>query len=214
MVYIHLYIHLLYHLKFIMSTQTALLFFNYCAIIKKIYAGYEKSMNSEERRSLIIERLQQSKEPISASSLAKDFAVTRQIIVADIALLRAAGYSIIADNKGYLLNTIDNANIKRIVVKHDKNQVLDEFYAVIDNGGKFLDVIVEHSIYGRISVELNISSRYDAEEFVKKIDSTKANPLFLLTEGVHIHTITIPDENAFARIKEQLTGLGILIETT
>ena len=84
----------------------------------------------------------------------------------------------------------------------------------MDNGGKILDVIVEHSVYGRISVELNVSSRYDADEFVKKIDSTKANPLSLLTEGVHIHTIAVVDEAAFARIKEQLNALNILIETT
>ena len=171
-------------------------------------------MNGEERRNLIIKRLQQSKEPISASAFAKEFSVTRQIIVADIALLRATGYSILADNKGYVLNTVEDKNIKRIAVKHDKNQVLEEFYAVVDHGGKFLDVIVEHSIYGKISAELNIASRYDAEEFVKKIQTTKANPLSFLTEGVHIHTIEVADENAFARIKEQLTKLNVLIETT
>ncbi|MBQ7323108.1 MAG: transcription repressor NadR [Clostridia bacterium] len=171
-------------------------------------------MNGEERKKLIIQRLQQSKEPISASSFAKEFAVTRQIIVADIALLRAMGHAIIADNKGYMLHTIEEENIKRIAVKHDKNQVLDEFYAVVDHGGKFLDVIVEHSIYGRISVDLNIASRYDADEFVKKINTTKANPLSFLTEGVHIHTIEVADENAFARIKDALTKLNILIETT
>lgn len=171
-------------------------------------------MNSAERRNLIIERLQQSTAPISANNLAKDFSVTRQIIVADIALLRATGYSIVADNKGYVLNTVDDKNVKRIAVKHDKSQVNAELYAIVDNGGKILDVIVEHSIYGRISVELNISSRYDADEFVKKINTTKANPLSLLTEGVHIHTIIVNDDNTFTRIKEQLTNLGILIETT
>ena len=171
-------------------------------------------MNSEERRNLIIERLQQSKEPISANCFAKDFAVTRQIIVADIALLRATGYSITADNKGYILNALDDKNIKRIAVKHDNNQVLSELYTIVDNGAKILDVIVEHSIYGRISVELNISSRYDADEFVKKINTTKANPLSLLTEGVHIHTIFVPNDDSFNRIKRQLGDLDILIETT
>ena len=171
-------------------------------------------MVSEERRNLIVERLKQSSEPISANCLAKEFAVTRQIIVADIALLRAMGYSIIADNKGYVLHTIDDKKIKMIAVKHDKNQVLHELYAIVDNGGKILDVIVEHPIYGRISVELNIASRYDADEFVKKIDMTKSNPLSILTEGEHIHTIFVQDENSFERIKAQLNNLGVLIETT
>ncbi len=170
-------------------------------------------MNSEERRVSIIARLKQAKEPISASALAKEYSVTRQIIVADIALLRASGQSIVADNRGYVLHTIDERNIKRIVVKHDKNQVLDELYAIVDNGGKILDVIIEHSIYGKISVELNVFSRYDADEFVKKINAAKANPLSLLTEGVHIHTISVFDNKAFDRIKEKLSELGILIET-
>lgn len=171
-------------------------------------------MTGQERRNLIIQNLKQTKTPISATALANEFNVTRQIIVADIALLRASGYSITADNKGYLLNAVDDKNLKRIAVKHDKGQVLAELYTIVDNGGKILDVIVEHSIYGRISVELNISSRYEVDEFVKKIDTTKANPLSLLTEGVHIHTITVNDDNAFNRIKQQLTSLGILIETT
>ena len=196
-----------------MSTQGALIFLFFYGIMEKI-DWENKEMNSEERRLLIMKRLQQSQESVSANCLAKEFCVTRQIIVADIALLRAAGYSILADNKGYVLHTVDDKNIKRIVVKHGKDEVLEELYAIVDNGGKILDVIVEHSVYGRISVELNVSSRYDADEFVKKIDSTKANPLSLLTEGVHIHTIAVVDEAAFARIKEQLNALNILIETT
>ena len=193
--------------------RSVLLFLFFYVIIKKIFTRKGQRMNSEERRNRIIERLGKSAEPISASSFAKEFAVTRQIIVADIALLRAMGYTIIADNKGYVLNTLDERRVKRIAVKHDKSQVLPELYAIVDNGGKILDVIVEHSIYGRISVELNISSRYEVDEFVKKIDAKQANPLSILTEGEHIHTIVIPDESAFTRIKEQLSKLEILIET-
>ncbi len=171
-------------------------------------------MNSEERRSSILKRLEQSVEPISASVLAKEFFVTRQVIVADIALLRASGFSIIAESKGYVLQRVDNKSIKRIVVKHGKDKVLDELYAIVDNGGKILDVIVEHSVYGKISVELNVFSRYDAEEFVKKVDLAQATPLSILTEGVHIHTISVHDDKSFERIKEKLNAMGVLIETT
>ena len=171
-------------------------------------------MNSEERRLSIVKRLKQSSAPISASVLAKEFSVTRQIIVADIALLRASGLSIIAESKGYVLHKVDDKNIKRIIVKHGKDKVLEELYTILDNGGKILDVIIEHTIYGKISVELNIFSRYDADEFVKKVDLSHATPLSLLTEGVHIHTISVVDEKSFERIKDRLTGLGVLIETT
>lgn len=168
-------------------------------------------MKSDERRNLIIKILEDSKISISANFLAKKFNVTRQIIVADIALLRAAGYSISADNKGYKLITLNNDLIKKIVVQHSKNEVDSEFYSIVDNGGKIIDVIIEHSIYGTISVELNITSRYEADEFIKRLNNTNSNPLSLLTQGIHIHTIEVPNIEAFDRIKAKLLELGILI---
>ena len=170
-------------------------------------------MNGETRRNLIVSRLKEADKPISATSLAEEFSVTRQIIVADIALLRAAGHSILAEHRGYVLNSVDNNGIlKRIVVKHDKDSVQDEFYAIVDNGGKVLDVIVEHLIYGMISVKLNIATRYDADTFVSAIHETGANPLSILTEGLHVHTVCVPDEKAFKRIVDRLTELKIYIE--
>jgi transcriptional regulator of NAD metabolism len=112
-------------------------------------------MNGEERRISILNKLKGASAPISASSLASEYYVTRQIIVADIALLRAAGHSISAKNRGYILDTNTNGLIKRIAVNHGKDEVTEELYAVVDNGGKVLDVIVEHLVYGKISVELN-----------------------------------------------------------
>ncbi len=170
-------------------------------------------MNGEQRRKLILEKLEKLSVPVCATSLAEDFGVTRQIIVADIALLRASGYAIRAEHKGYILDKPDTAVIiKKIAVKHSKDSVTDELYAIADNGGKVLDVIVEHSVYGKISAELNIASRYDADRFVEKINLTGANPLSLLTHGLHIHTVAVENEEIFSRIKDKLTELGIFIE--
>ena len=168
-------------------------------------------MKSDERRNLIIQTLSKCNSSISATLLANNFSVTRQIIVADIALLRASGYQIIADNKGYKLITANNDLIKRIAVQHSKDDVNNEFYAIVDNGGKVLDVIIEHPIYGKISVELNITSRYEADEFVKKLNNTNSHPLSILTQGLHIHTIEVPNNESFERIKLKLNELGILI---
>ena len=82
----------------------------------------------------------------------------------------------------------------------------------VDNGGKVLDVIVEHSVYGKISAELNVFSRYDADRFTENINLTGANPLSLLTHGLHIHTIAVENEESYERIKEKLTQLDIFIE--
>ena len=171
-------------------------------------------MNGEERRTAIMDELGKCSSPISASSLANKYSVTRQIIVADIALLRAAGHPITAKNRGYVLDGKSDGLIKRIAVKHGKDAVANEFYAIVDNGGRVIDVIVEHSIYGRISAELNICSRYDADEFVRRISETGATPLSFLTEGMHLHTIDAKDEKTYERIISKLTELGILIETT
>ena len=51
-------------------------------------------MNTIDRREDIVRRLTISAEPISASSLAAAYGVSRQIIVGDIALLRASGEKI------------------------------------------------------------------------------------------------------------------------
>ncbi len=171
-------------------------------------------MNGQERREAIIARLQIGTGPISAKVLADEYAVTRQIIVADIALLRAAGYRITAVSRGYLLETSADGLVRHVAVKHGKDEVEDEFYTVVDNGGRVLDVAIEHAVYGRISAELNIASRYDADRFVARINETGTNPLSLLTEGLHTHAIAVPNEDAFARITARLTELGILIDAT
>ena len=112
----------------------------------------------------------------------------------------------------WILLIVSIALILIIVLQSSKDDVNNELYAVVDNGGKVIDVIIEHPIYGQISVELNLSSRYEVNEFIEKLNTTNSNPLSLLTEGIHIHTIEIPNEQAFEIIKNQLSKLGILIE--
>lgn len=171
-------------------------------------------MTGEKRRQIILEKLKTSDVPVSATAFADEFGVTRQIVVADVALLRASGYPIRAEHKGYVIDKQDSDGIiKRIVVKHGKDNLVDELYAIVDNGGKVVDVVVEHSVYGKLSGELNLASRYDVDCFVQKVNDTGACPLSLLTEGLHVHTIAVKDEQSFERIKTQLDKLGILIET-
>jgi len=130
-------------------------------------------MTGEKRRQIIIDRLQTSNSPISATAFAEEFGVTRQIVVADIALLRASGFAIRAEHKGYVIDKQNTDGLlKRIVVKHGKDYLLDELYTIVDNGGKVIDVIVDHSVYGKLVGELNLSSRYDVDCFVKKVNVT------------------------------------------
>ena len=168
-------------------------------------------MDSKQRRLEIIKHLQGSAAPVSATLLAGEFGVTRQIIVADIALLRAAGHPIASDTRGYTLRSNNDLYKRRIAVKHTSAELTDELYAIVDHGGTVVDVIVEHSVYGSISAALNLSSRYDVDVFVEKIGKTGASPLSYLTEGLHLHTVEVRDEAAFSRITERLEALGILL---
>ena len=56
---------------------------------------YESSMTGSDRRQEILKNIKESDRPVSGSKLAKDYDVSRQVIVQDIALLRASGYDII-----------------------------------------------------------------------------------------------------------------------
>ena len=169
-------------------------------------------MNGEKRRQEILKELAKAKSALNATKIAEKFGVTRQIIVADIALLRAAGNSIRAEHRGYVLDKPENEIRKPIVCRHSKEGVADEFYAIVDNGGKILDVQVEHSLYGIISANLSICSRYDADEFVREATQKDATQLSDLTGGIHVHTICVKDEETFERICEKLTALGILVK--
>ena len=60
-------------------------------------------MHGSERREQIIRQIQESKAPVSGTKLASLYSVSRQVIVQDIALIRAAGYEIISTNRGYIL---------------------------------------------------------------------------------------------------------------
>lgn len=173
----------------------------------------EVKMNGEERRQAILNELKNAPAPISASKFAKAYSVTRQIIVADIALLRAQGNVIKAEHYGYVLPKSENDSLlKRIVVKHTREEVQKELYVIVDNGATALDIVVDHPVYNKISADLNLSSRYDVDEFVKKLEGNGATPLSALTKGIHIHTIAVKNLDSYKRIVKTLSDLKILVE--
>ena len=59
-------------------------------------------MTGENRRMKLLQLLKDSDIPMSGTALAKAFQVSRQVIVQDIALMRAENHNILSTNKGYL----------------------------------------------------------------------------------------------------------------
>ena len=167
-------------------------------------------MRAEERRQAILEHLRQSSRPVSAGLLAERFSVSRQVVVGDVALLRASGADISATPRGYVILKADRGLIRRVACRHDGLGMEAELCAVVDQGCSVLDVIVEHPVYGQLTGPLQLSSRYDVGQFLSRCAG--ARPLSDLTGGIHLHTLSCPDEDAFRRVRDVLRDLGVLLE--
>lgn len=170
-------------------------------------------MTGEERRNRILEILQRSQEPVSGTELAGQLGVSRQVIVQDIALLRAVNRNIISTTKGYVMYLQEKQKSNRcFMVKHTDEQIEDELCTIVDNGGKVLDVIVIHEIYGEISAGLILKNRRDVYDFVAKIQENKTVPLKGLTGGVHLHTVEADSEAVLDVIENKLKEKNYLVE--
>ena len=52
---------------------------------------------------------------------------------------------------------------------------------------------------------------YDIENFVKRINEYKAEPLLILTGGVHLHTIAAENNDIIQNIIEELKAKNYLV---
>ena len=168
-------------------------------------------MTAAQRRSAIYEQLTRADAPISATALAQRFSVTRQVVVGDIALLRAEGHRITATPRGYMIPS-ETGLLRTIAWHHSGADTQKELFAMVDCGCTVLDVIVEHPVYGQLTAPLALSSRYDVEQFVQRMADSHAQPISALTDGVHLHTLSCPSEDAFAHLKATLQSMGMLYE--
>ncbi len=170
-------------------------------------------MEGIKRREQLIKILSGQTEPISGGELSRLLGVSRQVIVQDITLLRATGINIFSTTKGYLIFQSDEPRVKRIFrVRHTTEQIEDELCTFVDNGGKILDVVVNHEIYGDIATALTIRNRQDVYDFVKKVQEKKIVPLKDLTDGIHQHTVVADTEETLDRIEKALKDKGYLYQ--
>lgn len=162
-------------------------------------------MNSKERRASILKTLVSNEEPQKGSILANELGVTRQIIVKDIAILRAEGQNIIATPEGYIIPRYQRPRIKKVIaVCHNSEKIEEELEIIVKYGGVIEDVIVEHPLYGEIRGMLMIKTMHDIVNFMSKFKNGKAEPLLRLTGGVHIHTIEAESEEIMNSIMNEL----------
>lgn len=160
-------------------------------------------MCGEERRREIIRFISENKAPASGTALAGRYHVSRQVIVQDIALLRAEGYEILSTNRGYFLNS--PKEVSRIFyVQHDDSRILEELNLIVDCGGNVQDVFVRHEVYGELKAALAVDSRKKAAAFLDNIQKGKCSPLNSITSGYHYHTVSAESEEVLDSIEEEL----------
>lgn len=172
-------------------------------------------MNAAERRKKLLDILKSNSEPFSGTYIAKVLNVSRQVIVQDIAILRAEGHDIIATPRGYLIPHYSPVKkYKRIIAcSHDSGHIEDELKTIVTVGGTVIDAYVEHPLYGEIKGMLMISSLFDVDRFIAKMNKTKGQPLLVLTKGVHLHTIETDSEEKLEIIEKRLREKGYLVNT-
>lgn len=166
----------------------------------------------DNKRKELLKLLLTSESPVKGQKLAEYFNVSRQAIVQYIAIIRASGVNVLATHTGYMIPKlpINAENIKTIYSTHQDQQIQDELEIIVDMGGKVIDVIVEHLVYGEIICPLNIKSRYEIEKFISELEKHNAKPLSILTEGNHRHTIEVPSEAVYQLILEKLKAKGYI----
>lgn len=167
-------------------------------------------MNTQDRREAIKKLIQESTTPLSATTLAKKFSVSRQVVVTDVAILRAAQEPILATPRGYIYEKKEIGITFTIACMHSQEETKDELETIVDCGGFIEDVIIEHPIYGELSGKLKIASRLDVEEFIALCKDKKAKNLSDLNEGVHFHTLRVPNEKVHQFIITKLKEKGYL----
>lgn len=191
-------------------------------------------MTGEERRNELLNTISESAAPISGAALAKKYQVSRQVIVQDMALLRAAHHEIYATPKGYVIlqTKMDNATVEKqelqtsqtrndekskqaqreYKVAHTDEQIEDELNTIVDLGGRVLDVSIRHEVYGTIRGDLPIRCRKHVQDFMEGIQSGKSKPLKNLTSGgIHYHMVEADSEETLELIEQELKRKGYLL---
>ena len=168
-------------------------------------------MNADTRRQEILNILRVSEAPLSGTELAKRLGVSRQIVVQDMALLRAkTDVEIISTYQGYVLHRTDKPFSRVFKVRHSTERTEEELLEIVDLGGKIEDVFVYHSVYGVVRGELNISSRADIEAFLQRLARSSSAPLMQITDDFHYHTVAADTEETLDRIAVMLKEQNFL----
>jgi transcriptional regulator of NAD metabolism len=170
----------------------------------------------EARRRRLVETLQaRPAEALPGAELARRLGVSRQVVVQDIAVLRARGLPVLPSARGYRWAPEDerpDARLRaRVAVRHRPEETAAELYALVACGVRVLDVVVEHPLYGELTGRLDLATPAQVGAWLEALAHHEAGLLSVLTGGVHLHTLEAADPMRLAAARARLRELGFLL---
>lgn len=168
------------------------------------------TMDGASRRQELLNILSQSQKPVPGAELARKLQVSRQVIVQDIALLRAQKEEILSTNRGYMLQEKKREAVRIFKVQHTDQQIEEEMNCIVDQGGEILDVFVYHKVYGVIKAPMGIRSRREVAEYLENLKNGISSPLMRITNDYHYHTVAADSEKTLDLIQKALKEKGFL----
>ena len=168
-------------------------------------------MNTAQRRTEILKLLQQEEKPVAARAMASQFGVSRQVIVQDMAVIRASTPGILSTTRGYVLqHDKDIACTREFKVRHGQEHAAEELNLIVDCGGRVKNISISHRVYGRITAEMDIRSRQDVQEFLQALTGGASTVLSTATDGYHYHLVEAATPDRLDLIGQALQDAGFL----
>ena len=117
------------------------------------------------------------------------------------------------DGEDIYKNSDDNYYAHRLFkVNHTVIDMEEELLAIVDNGGRIQNIMIDHPVYGEIQTLLKLTCRRDVRHFLEQAASSDFRPLSELTNGVHYHLVEADSQQDLDYIEEALDNLGFLVK--
>ena len=166
-------------------------------------------MTTSERRAKILKILQMSSQPVAGKEFAAKFRVSRQVIVQDMAVLRASTPGILSTTRGYSLQK-ELLCTREFKLWHPQEETSRELNLIVDCGGSVKNTSISHRVYGRVTVDMDIHSRQDVAEFIDNLKDSQSSVLSSATSGYHYHLVEAASEERLDLIEQRLREAGFL----
>ena len=166
-------------------------------------------MTTSERRAKILKILQMSSQPVAGKEFAAKFGVSRQVIVQDMAVLRASTPGILSSTRGYSLQK-ELLCTREFKLWHPQEETSRELNLIVDCGGSVKNTSISHRVYGRVTVDMDIHSRQDVAEFIDNLKDSQSSVLSSATSGYHYHLVEAASEERLDLIEQRLREAGFL----